>query len=82
MKKYFAVIAVVLMLGMSIWNVPSGAAKEHGGSGHEHGGKEMSHMKHLDKNEVKTIQESADALRVTNPELAEKLDAIVAQEKK
>ena len=59
-------------------------AKEHGGAEvapeatQEHGGAAMAEGSHMEESDSAVIQEAADALRDTNPDLAGKLDNIVA----
>ena len=81
MRKYLMMIVFALVFGLSIWNVSTALAKEHGGEegGKEHGGEAVTEHKH-DESAAATIREAADALRATNPDLAARLDQIAAQE--
>lgn len=60
-------------------------AKEHGGAEvapeatQEHGGAAMAEGSHMEESDADVIKQAADALRDSNPELAGKLDNLVAQ---
>lgn len=82
MRKILALLVFVLVFGISLWN-PAILAEEHGGKEHggqEHGGSAVEESPSAEEGVSAVLREAAEALRLTRPDLAEKLEKMAEEE--